>query len=90
MNRARQETGEQRFFNDRIGIVEELDASGIKAGFAGQNPSVWVEPRTWENRRYTLNKETPEICCGFFPGFQGDSGLFVCDIVGFQRGRGVQ
>jgi hypothetical protein len=54
-------TGEQRFFNGRIGTVEELDAGGIKVGFGGQSPSVWVEPHTWENKRYALNKETNEI-----------------------------
>ncbi|MBS0013695.1 MAG: helix-turn-helix domain-containing protein [Desulfobacterales bacterium] len=54
-------TGEQRFYNGRIGTVEELDPDGIKVGFGGQSPSVWVEPHTWENKRYTLNKETNEI-----------------------------
>ncbi|MCF8110014.1 MAG: helix-turn-helix domain-containing protein [Desulfobacteraceae bacterium] len=54
-------TGEQRFYNGRIGKVEELSENGIKVGFADQSPSVWVEFYTWENKRYTLNKDTNEI-----------------------------
>lgn len=54
-------TGEQRFFNGRIGTVEKLDSDGIKVGFSDQSPAVWVEPHTWENKRYTLDKQTNEI-----------------------------
>ncbi|MBS3756211.1 MAG: AAA family ATPase [Desulfobacterales bacterium] len=54
-------TGEQRFFNGKIGKVEEVCENGVKVGFADQRPSVWVEPYTWENKRYTLDKQTSEI-----------------------------
>ena len=54
-------SGEQRFFNGKIGRVESLKADGIKVGFSDGSPSVWVEPYTWENKRYTLNTETREI-----------------------------
>ncbi|MFP4194916.1 MAG: helix-turn-helix domain-containing protein [Desulfobacterales bacterium] len=54
-------TGEQRFFNGRIGKVEELSQNGIKVGFGDNSPSVWVESYTWENKRYTLNKQTNQI-----------------------------
>jgi hypothetical protein len=54
-------TGEQRFFNGKIGVIETLSDSGVRVGFSDGSPSVWVEPYSWENKRYTLNKESNEI-----------------------------
>jgi len=54
-------TGEQRFFNGKIGTVESLDASGVRVGFSDGSAPVRVESYTWENKRYTLNKETNAI-----------------------------
>lgn len=54
-------SGEQRFFNGKIGKVEELSTEGVRVGFDDASPSVWVESYTWHNKRYTLNKETNEI-----------------------------
>lgn len=54
-------SGEQRFFNGKIGKVESLDKGAVKVGFPDGSPSVRVESHTWENKRYTLNTETNEI-----------------------------
>ncbi|MFP4158540.1 MAG: helix-turn-helix domain-containing protein [Desulfobacterales bacterium] len=54
-------TGEQRFFNGRIGKVEELNENSVKVGFDDKSPSVWVESYTWENKRYTLDSQTGRI-----------------------------
>jgi hypothetical protein len=54
-------SGEQKFFNGKIGFVEKLNADQIRVGFADKSPSVLVEPYTWENKRYVLNKKTNEI-----------------------------
>ena len=54
-------SGEQRFFNGKIGRVESLREDGVKVGFSDGSPAVWVESYKWENKRYTLDKETNEI-----------------------------
>lgn len=54
-------TGEQRFFNGKIGRVEKLEKDGVKVGFPDGAPAVWVESHTWENKRYAVNTETGEI-----------------------------
>ena len=54
-------SGEQRFFNGKIGKVDVLNEEGIKVRFADDSPPVWVESHKWENKRYTLNRETGEI-----------------------------
>jgi len=54
-------SGEQRFFNGKIGRVEALREDGVKVGFSDGSPSVWVASYKWENKRYTLDKKTNEI-----------------------------
>ncbi|MDY6905762.1 MAG: helix-turn-helix domain-containing protein [Thermodesulfobacteriota bacterium] len=54
-------SGENRFFNGKIGRVAELDEAEIKVAFDDGSAPVWVEPHTWENKRYTLDKATNEI-----------------------------
>ncbi len=54
-------TGEQRYFNGKIGMVECLDDEEITVGFPDGSPSTQVERYTWENKKYTLNKENNEI-----------------------------
>ncbi len=54
-------SGEQRFFNGKIGRIEKLETGGIKVAFPDGSPPVWVESHTWENKRYTLNAQTGEI-----------------------------
>ncbi len=53
-------TGEGRFFNGKIGKVNFLDSSSIWVEF-DNGEKVNVEPYEWENKRYTLNKNTNEV-----------------------------
>ncbi|MFW6415131.1 MAG: ATP-dependent DNA helicase [Thermodesulfobacteriota bacterium] len=54
-------SGEQRFFNGKIGTVEQLQKNGIKVQFSDGTPPVWVEAYTWENKQYILNREKNTI-----------------------------
>lgn len=54
-------SGEQRFFNGKIGYIESLSKDTVRVGFSDDSPSVEVETYTWENKRYTLNTQTHEI-----------------------------
>ncbi len=54
-------TGDQRYFNGKIGIVESLDDEEITVEFPDGSPSTLVERYTWENKKYTINKENNEI-----------------------------
>ncbi|MBS3807232.1 MAG: helix-turn-helix domain-containing protein [Bacteroidales bacterium] len=54
-------SGEQRFFNGKIGRVSDLTNEEIEVSFNDGTPSTSVEPYTWENKQYSLNKENNEI-----------------------------
>lgn len=54
-------SGEQRFFNGKIGTVTELGEDGIEVGFQDGSDPVLVEKHTWLNRRYKLDPEDNEI-----------------------------
>jgi hypothetical protein len=54
-------TGEQRFFNGKIGTVISLEAEGIEVGFPDGSDPVFVEKHTWFNKRYKLDPEDNEI-----------------------------
>jgi len=54
-------SGEQRYFNGKIGTVASLGEEYIEVSFEGETETVDVELYTWENKRYTLNQETNEI-----------------------------
>jgi len=54
-------SGEQRYFNGKIGTVIELDDDGPVVEFSDGTDPFIVEPYTWENKRFKLNKETNEI-----------------------------
>ena len=54
-------SGEQRYFNGKIGIVSDLSPDRIKVSFNDGTPSAVVEHYIWENKIYTFNKETNEI-----------------------------
>ncbi|MEN6475689.1 MAG: helix-turn-helix domain-containing protein [Syntrophaceae bacterium] len=54
-------SGEQKFFNGRIGTVEELTPDAVKVAFPDGAPSIWVDTYTWENKRFTLNPESNAI-----------------------------
>ncbi|HYX09103.1 MAG TPA: helix-turn-helix domain-containing protein [Bacteroidales bacterium] len=54
-------SGEQRYFNGKIGTVTGLSDEDIEVSFDDGSDPAEVEKYTWENKRYTLNKETNEI-----------------------------
>ncbi len=54
-------SGEQRYFNGKIGTVSALDKNAIEVDFNDGNPPIEVERYTWENKKFSLNKETNEI-----------------------------
>lgn len=53
-------TGEGQFFNGKIGSISALSESQIKVKFEDDS-EVRVSQYTWENKRFTLNKNTKEI-----------------------------
>ena len=54
-------TGEQRFFNGKIGIVSGLSDKKIEVKFDDSNKFITVEKYEWENMKFELNLETNEI-----------------------------
>ncbi|NVJ47125.1 MAG: helix-turn-helix domain-containing protein [Cytophagia bacterium] len=53
-------SGDRQFFNGKIGVVSSLSTTSIKVKFENGD-EVPVPLYTWENKRYTLNKDTNEI-----------------------------
>ncbi len=54
-------SGEQRYFNGKIGVISYLSSGRIEVSFNdGTLPAV-VEHYTWENKKFSLNKGTNEI-----------------------------
>lgn len=53
-------SGEGQFFNGKIGHVSDLSSGTIKVKFEN-GEEVTVPQYTWENKRYSLNKDTNEI-----------------------------
>lgn len=54
-------SGEQKYYNGKIGTVKEVDNAEVIVEFSDGSDSASVEPYVWENKKYTLNKETNEI-----------------------------
>jgi len=54
-------SGESRFFNGKIGFVDELRDEDVRVIFDDGSDPVWVDTHIWENKRYTLDKETNQI-----------------------------
>ncbi len=54
-------SGEQRYFNGKIGYVESFNDDNITINFKDGSESTTVEPYTWENKRYVLNSQSNEI-----------------------------
>jgi hypothetical protein len=54
-------SGEQRYFNGKIGTVSEISEEGIEVSFTDGSEPTLVEEYTWENKKFSLNKETGEI-----------------------------
>lgn len=53
-------SGEGRFFNGKIGHISKINSDDIWVTFENGD-EVQVSYYTWENKRYTLNKDTNEI-----------------------------
>jgi len=54
-------SGEQRYFNGKIGKVKRINSEEITVYFDDGSPPAPVEQYIWENKRFTLNSETNEI-----------------------------
>jgi len=54
-------SGENAYFNGKIGKVDSISGEHIEVAFDDGSPSAIVERYTWENKKFSLNKETREI-----------------------------
>ncbi len=54
-------SGEQRYFNGKIGVVSKLLQDEIEVTFSDGSEPALAELYTWENKKYSVNKETNEI-----------------------------
>jgi uncharacterized protein YpbB len=54
-------TGAQRYFNGKIGVVSFISNDEIKVKFNDSATSIDVEPYVWENIKYKISNSTNEI-----------------------------
>ena len=54
-------SGEHKYYNGRIGQVQEATEKHLTVYCEGDAEAIEVEPLEWENTRYTLNEQTREI-----------------------------
>jgi nucleoside-triphosphatase THEP1 len=54
-------TGEQRFFNGKIGTISSINSTEIVVEFDDGSDAVELEKFLWQNIRYELNETTNEI-----------------------------
>lgn len=54
-------TSAHRYYNGRIGRVQEATSNRLTVYCEGDYEAIEVEPLTWENTRYTLNEQTRGI-----------------------------
>ncbi|MFO8086518.1 MAG: helix-turn-helix domain-containing protein [Bacteroidales bacterium] len=54
-------SGEQRYYNGKIGRVESLNNDSITVAFDDGSEPVDVEEYTWYNKRYSLNENSGKI-----------------------------
>jgi len=54
-------TSEHRYYNGRIGHIQDIGEHGLTVYCEGDSDAITVEPLEWENTRYTLNEKTREI-----------------------------
>lgn len=52
---------EKRYFNGKIGTITKIDGGEIRVRCPGDAEEILVEPATWENIEYALNRKTMEI-----------------------------
>ena len=51
----------RRFYNGKIGEVTFIDEEYVMVMCPGEKEAIFVEPMTWENMTYKVNKETTEL-----------------------------
>ena len=51
----------KRYFNGKIGTIIDLDNEGLTVRCPGDLEDIEVTPETWENIKYTIDKETKDI-----------------------------
>ncbi len=54
-------SGEKRYFNGKIGTIKSLSEETIEVDFNDGSDVVSVDKYTWENKKYSLDKETNKI-----------------------------
>ncbi|MCB2149108.1 MAG: helix-turn-helix domain-containing protein [Deltaproteobacteria bacterium] len=54
-------SSERRYFNGKIGTISHIDGSDIRIRCPEDAEEIVVEPATWENIDYTLDRKTMEI-----------------------------
>ena len=54
-------SGEKRYFNGKIGQIQSIEDNIIYVLCPGEESEIEVEVQTWENYKYSLDKETGEI-----------------------------
>ncbi len=54
-------SGEQKYYNGKIGIIDELGEDSIIVRFNDDSPPTAVERYLWENKKFKLNDEKNEI-----------------------------
>ncbi len=54
-------SGEQRYFNGKIGKIVRISEDDIRIKCPGESSEIVVESLEWENIKYTVNEESKEI-----------------------------
>ncbi len=54
-------SGNQAYYNGKIGKIDSVSDDNIRVSFPDGTPSAVVEQYTWENKKFALNQDTKEI-----------------------------
>ncbi len=54
-------SGEQKYFNGKIGTITKLSKTQIEVSFSDGSQSALAEPYLWENKKYAVDKDSNEI-----------------------------
>ncbi len=54
-------SGEHRYYNGKIGVISKLNKEEIEVSFLDDSEPTLVEPYIWENKKFSVNKESNEI-----------------------------
>lgn len=57
----RNDTDEGAYFNGKLATIEKINRDDIKVKFMGEDRSYYLKKEKWENKVYTIDKETNEI-----------------------------